>query len=685
MSLLKTFFVFSLFISPYAICANNSNGIDTFTVLGNKYLIESVSRKSSSSVLNQSDLNIFPNGSLQDLSQLVPGVTFTGGTAKGRFFQIRGVGERSSYEGMPNYSVGIVYDGIDYSGFGNVISFNGVEEIIVQKGPQMVSQGPSGIGGMILLNSSPIEADLAGGLSLNYGTYGAKVVSASLSGPIHEKLGFSLVSQISKSDGYIENKYFPKSETNSIHDKFVKGKMSFESAKWDINLNLHHFSINQGYDVFNHSNSRVTYSDHPGTDRNEINAISLKMDREMDYLLSSTTLSFLRSKSLYSYDEDWSNDEFWNGLQGYNANYNYYISFPKEQKRMALDHRFYFNGKSSNSHIGFYIKNENELNREWGFKNEIERKNISSNLDIEQKAIYGQFGIDLSNSSQIILGGRIENRESKYSDSQAINVNPVDNLWGVEASYLFTINEHMKSYLKFSRGFKAGGVNTQPSIEENRKEFKDEKVYLIESGLEYLRDQNNFLKGSVYYMDRRDIQVKTSYQDNPSDPSSYTFYQDNGSDARVFGAEIEGKHKVIDNLNIKYSLGLMESKFGNYVYGERNLKGRELAYSPNYQFNFSLNYTTNHGYFFNILNSLQDNVYFGNSHDEKSKTTQISNISFGKDFRWGQINFWCQNIFNERTELRGFYFSNEPPDWENRRYVHVGPPRLFGVKMSYQF
>ena len=46
---------------------------------------------------------------------------------------------------------------------------------------------------------------------------------------------------------------------------------------------------------------------------------------------------------------------------------------------------------------------------------------------------------------------------------------------------------------------------------------------------------------------------------------------------------------------------------------------------------------------------------------------------------------WGRNVFDEDYVVRGFYFGNEPPLFENKRYVQLGEPRQFGVTARWEF
>ena len=73
---------------------------------------------------------------LEDLLNLAPNVNFATGASRGRFLQIRGIGERSEFQEPIINSVGIVVDGIDLTGIGTVASTLDVQQVEILRGPQ---------------------------------------------------------------------------------------------------------------------------------------------------------------------------------------------------------------------------------------------------------------------------------------------------------------------------------------------------------------------------------------------------------------------------------------------------------------------------------------------------------------------------------------------------------------------
>ena len=77
---------------------------------------------SSIAVIDQNDLKNHNFDHFQDAINSIPNLNFAGGTSRPRYFQIRGIGERSQFfgEGSPNHSVSYELDGIDLSGIGMI-------------------------------------------------------------------------------------------------------------------------------------------------------------------------------------------------------------------------------------------------------------------------------------------------------------------------------------------------------------------------------------------------------------------------------------------------------------------------------------------------------------------------------------------------------------------------------------
>ena len=85
------------------------------------------------------DENLIQSRNAQHLEEVllnVPNVNFSSGSSRSRFYQIRGIGERGQFSEPLNSSVGVIIDGIDFSGIGNAAMLYDIDQVEVFLGPQ---------------------------------------------------------------------------------------------------------------------------------------------------------------------------------------------------------------------------------------------------------------------------------------------------------------------------------------------------------------------------------------------------------------------------------------------------------------------------------------------------------------------------------------------------------------------
>ena len=100
---------------------------------------------------------------LDQVLNLAPNVNFSSGASRGRFFQIRGIGERSQFVEPMNASVGLLVDGIDMTGIGGAATTLDIEQIEVLRGPQGTLFGANALAGMINMVSGTRPRSLPAG------------------------------------------------------------------------------------------------------------------------------------------------------------------------------------------------------------------------------------------------------------------------------------------------------------------------------------------------------------------------------------------------------------------------------------------------------------------------------------------------------------------------------------------
>jgi outer membrane receptor protein involved in Fe transport len=191
---------------------------------------------------------------------------------------------------------------------------------------------------------------------------------------------------------------------------------------------------------------------------------------------------------------------------------------------------------------------------------------------------------------------------------------------------------------------------------------------------------------SVFYSRRRDVQVRTGEQLDPSDPNSYVFFTDNASRGYNYGIESSLRWKMTDQWQIDGSLGLLRTRYQDYDQGGSMLPDREQAHAPKYQ--AALNATWHHptGWTGRVGLTALDKFYFDvPPNDTQSHAYVLTNVQFGYETeRWSAM-LWGHNVFDREYAIRGFNFGNEPPDFANKLYTQRGDPRQVGVSFHYSF
>ena len=80
-----------------------------------------------------------------------------------------------------------------------------------------------------------------------------------------------------------------------------------------------------------------------------------------------------------------------------------------------------------------------------------------------------------------------------------------------------------------------------------------------------------------------------------------------------------------------------------------------------------------------------DDFFYDVSHDERAPARVLTHLKAGYSGEHWRAEVWVRNLFDRYYSQRGFFFANEPPDWEPTRYVQAGDPRHAGVSVTYTF
>ena len=615
----------------------------------------------------------------EELVGLVPNMNWSGDGHRARYFQIRGVGELEQYQGAPNPSVGFLIDDIDFSGIGSIATLFDVGRVEVLRGPQGSRYGANALGGLVYVQSTAPSADRDGRVQLMVGADDARSLAMAFGGALNtsESALFRVSAQRFQSNGFRDNAFLNRNDTNGRDETALRGRLQFIPAEGTlVDVSLLYSRLDNGYDAFSLNNGNSMLSDKPGQDSQESLGAAFRLEwPAFDKLTATSITSFADSSIDFSFDADWGNDESW-------APFTYdYVSISDRERRTASQE---FRLGSEQWLIGIYALNLVDeivtLNRgEYydPFQNWADSLDdiFGSEYKATNLALFGQFDHKLALATRVSTGFRIERRSSDYSDTAGLEAGPSETMWGGEVGISHDFRNH-SAYATLSKGYKAGGFNLG-IVPDGNRDFGSEELWTIEAGIKSMLLEHRLLVNSaIFHYRRLDQQVRTSIQLIPGDPASFVFFTDNVGTGEALGIEVDARWYPSGEWELYASLGLIDATLEN---------GRGQAHAPPFTLAAGVSYQNPKGYFVRLDASAKDAFYFDVSHDQKSQSYQLFNVRIGRETETWLAAFWVRNLFDELYAVRGFYFGNEPPDFPDKLYTRSGDPRQLGVTIERRF
>jgi outer membrane receptor protein involved in Fe transport len=667
-------------------------------------------------VVGSEDIEARSAEHLEQVLSFAPNVNYSSGASRGRFYQIRGIGERSQFIDPVNPSVGLVIDGIDMTGLGGAATLFDVKQVEILRGPQGTRFGANALAGMINIRSNDPTKETEGYLSARAGNYDSYGLGGALSGSLSDSVQGRIAVNGYQSDGFIDNTFLDRDDTNNIDEVVARGKLAFQlSEDTDLGLTYLYADIDNGYDAFSLDNTRETYSNTPGMDAQDTHALALSSDTQLNSaVILQTELTASKSDVEYSYDEDWAYGEYiflpdepvyqpdpCDVTQGpCLADFDGYSSFDqylRDYERQSADIRLMSGtdgrifGNSTDWVAGIYAMQRNEeLTRNYTYLGNA----FTSELESSSIAAYGELTTSLSENLRVITGARVENWSNDYRDNNDIAGSTDETLIGGKVTLEALLNYDHLAYVSLARGYKAGGINTDPDISEDNREFDTEFNNSVEAGLKSSLLNNDLTtRVAVFYIQRKDQQVKSSYAvlDDNGQPIEFQDYLANAAEGRNYGLELESSWNLTDQLNWELSYGYLITEFVDYTYqtddGEFNKDGRAQAHAPRYSAATAFTYALTDGLSVRLGAEAKDEFYFSDSHDEKSEAYVLWNARIAYAQPEYEVSVYGRNLTDRETQVRGFGgFGNDPrKGYATEPYYQYGEPLTYGFEGKLYF
>ncbi|MDA8657061.1 TonB-dependent receptor [Luminiphilus sp.] len=659
-------------------------------------LMSSDRDRMSSDSLTAADLSRRAAIHFEDVLTALPNVAASAGASRQRFFQIRGIGERSQFIEPINPSVVILQDGVDISGIGGALTTFDTAQIDVLRGPQGTLMGAGALAGLInLQNNMPAETnatDLAAGLE----NFGGRRSSIVVNRPVSPTLSARIAHQNYRSNGWVDNTHLGVNDTNNRDETTTRLSIRQRYDRNTIDIGVSRIDVANGYDAFSLDNTRETLSDNPGEDSLALDVGFVRWNHEGDRYESQLQASLVRAESRYSYDEDWSFvgiAPFWE--------YSSFDAYDRDVERQTLEWRL---RPVTSAHtqwtVGLYVRDDSQkLKRQYTYL----AAPFESTNTTQTWAAFGQASRQITDQLVLTAGVRAEYRDVDYRDSAAVDTTFSDRYWTGNASIEWTVNDRNALYITLSRGVRAGGfnatlsstllsltdeINIAPYTDNNR--FGEEAVVNTELGWRASRlngDLRTVL--TVFNMARSNQQVKSSLVIPRADGStSFTDFTDNAASGTNQGLEGRLDWNISQDLAINAGVGLLEAAFDRYINVDgTDLSGRDQPQAPSWQYRLGATLALTPALNASLEVTGRDSFFLSDRHNVKSPTAELINVALAwTDGPWS-LTIWGRNMTDELTITRGFgTFGNDPrKEYALEPYYQFGEPRTVGATVGYRF
>ena len=644
---------------------------------------------------------------------LAPNVNFAAGASRGRYFQIRGIGERSQFIDPLNPSVGTYVDGIDFTGFGGAATLLDIDQVEILRGSQGTRFGANALAGVINLKTADPSVESQGYAKTSLSSYGGRSLETAFGGALNDQWLYRVAAGKTLSDGFINNITLDRKDTNNIDELTSRLKLRYLAAdNLTVDFTALHLDIDNGFDAFSLDENRDTLSDELGNDRQDTTALAINSNWTVSDALSMNSIfTTNRSDVEYSFDEDWSYLDLWlNNMDEKAKEYQGFDSYHRDVSRDSGEVRWLSgpSGKILNSDwlVGVYRQNSTikllksyvgiyrgyvdedapTEYRNWDKPNDL----FDNEYNTATSSVFAQAKTPLKDNLNLTSGLRYESWKSEYSDSKGIADSNNENLFGGKLALELTTHTGNLLFASITRGYKAGGFNSEVNLpSEDYRQFDTEYQWNYELGGKFTFLDEKLSTGiNVFYADRKDLQLKSSIYDSIN--NKWIEFYSNAGAGYSYGIEWESTWRPQDNFRVVSSLGLLKTKITEIT--EENifgLKGRSVAHAPKYSFATSVQYDLTEKLTATLEVEGKDKFYYSDSHNFQSQAYNLVNARLAYQANGYQLTAYINNATDKDYGVRGFSgWDNDPRSGEGfdeQSYQQLGAPKVIGLSLRADF
>lgn len=694
----KTLFTLSLLSSSVAAYAQETNAsnssnstptdIERVVVTGDFRQTTLDQLSASATILDQTRLRSRQPSHIDSVLNSIPNVNFAAGASRGRFVQIRGIGERSQFAEPINPSVSFIVDEFDFSGLAAAGLIFDTKQLEVYRGPQATLYGTGALAGAVKLSSNNVGSDGPDYVEARIGNKDSYRIEGATGDDINSDWGYRVALVHDRSDGFVENTFLGRSDTNNIDETALRFAVEGSvDERTTLALTYRWYDIDNGYDAFSLDNDNKTLSDEPGFDEHQTHAVSARSTTSTasgDLILIATHASH---NIAYGYDEDWTFTGFhpW-GYTSFDAYYRDVETQTGELRFVSSESAALFDGTTDWTLGVFYKNTEEKLQRQYTYLD----SDFASEYTPTTTAIYTQTESRLNDNLVLVAGLRVENYDFDYADNNQLTRAFDTTMVGGKVALQYTQGEHFY-YGSISRGYKGAGFNPDSRVNDDQRFFGEEYNWNYEVGVKGpLLTPDLVARAAIFYMDRKDTQV-SDFDVITRDDGTAGFVDiiDNADLGTNKGAELELSWIASNAWQLDVSVGYLSATFEGYTLADgTEVSEQRQAQSPKWTANLYSEYVLTDDVLWRVDVDYKSEYRFSDGHDVTAPSTTLVNSEIVVLHGDWQASLWIQNAFDREYYTRGFGgFSNDPRDEYafEEPYYQIGNGRQFGITVKYAF
>jgi iron complex outermembrane receptor protein len=520
--------------------------------------------------------------SIHDLNQIVSGaqINFAGCCTQPA---IRGVSTLTTGVGFEN-NVAIYVDGF-YSP--DNLTINGdlanLSSLEVLKGPQGTLWGRNATGGAILINTKAPSKVLTGQIEAGYGRYNERTLSGYISGPINDRIRYSLAAYGRKSDGYnkqldtsgnvISDKLTPTDQV-SIRTKLEADVTDKLTATLAYNYGLSSDARGVLFTVYQYPTAALpkppARATQPYTGMANSPPEAMGMVNEGTVKLAyQTPIGTLTSYTGYAHRINKLAFDFDGSYVDYIRSYQKYAEDTFQQtidyNINAIEHLDLIVG-------GYFYHDQLKDTGTYNI-NSFKVTNIQHWREgTEAWAIYTDATYHFSDKISLNFGGRYsqDKKEARNFVAGPTNTTITTPLREAEAEFSaftprvslrYELAPRTNVYASYSKGYRTGGFNPVPGVP--LIPFKPEKITAYEVGFKTAQSIYRFSTAAFYY-DYKNMQVGVTVPNPDPNVGGVTNLTLNAKAAEVYGIDADFDIEPIEHLHIRAGAAWLHGRYTDF-------------------------------------------------------------------------------------------------------------------------